>query len=726
MKRITTCTKGMLLTCTALAFAFAGCTSSSTPETGGIDAQLELNPGTTLQQDVLLLKVTFDCPPPAVDPYDPGKPWQSETIDVITEFTGPDDEGADRPMFGLIKKEGLPAGECTVTIDAMSDDGSVTCKGQKAGIVVVPPENTFVDIRVSCVADTRHGGIGVDAEFNQCAEYEQIVVSPTSVSIPNPGEVDIWCRDLDEDDMLAAVQLVTYASFCPGGTPGDDPDKCAAPADPGDWDSCGTISGVAGPQFIPCMDGEKLDLSYTCDTAGACVVAIAMSDDNFAGALTGMRIPFGCDGTDPNASALIPVTCQSLTECGNGAVETPPEECDRNAPGAVPPTEPFYGTDGTNGTWCSTTCKIIADVCADTTTAPPSPDGCSQPADPCQQAGCDSTATDEAGICTGDENADGASAGGQIAGSCDDNNGCTDTSGRGCSCQQAPDECFDSNGDPTGTLCPNGNQQCGPGETCAPPLLTCEETPACTVENGDPVGCAPATTCAAREECVGGECQPGAPTNNGASCVAGSGTTCHEANGDDTGIPCDDVNDCNKNTATDQTCSAATTNCFNGACLALGTCTNGADLNATCEFNFACIDDTSLGFTGVRCPIGNECGAGESCVGPQAIWPLQIAACSGGLICSGDGECVSTCLQGNEPDYTVAPTASQACADPYGVQVDCIGDNCVLDATGLPTGPCFPDQDTQACTECRAFFQCDSAFYVTGGDVAGACATFAP
>jgi len=101
----------MFLACTALAFAFAGCTSSSTPETGGIDAELTMNGGTTLQQDYLTVTVTIACD--GEDPYNPGNPWDTETFDVNTEYTGPDDEGANRPMFGLFKKEGLPAGNCT-------------------------------------------------------------------------------------------------------------------------------------------------------------------------------------------------------------------------------------------------------------------------------------------------------------------------------------------------------------------------------------------------------------------------------------------------------------------------------------------------------------------------------------------------------------------------------------------------------------------------------------
>ena len=43
MKRIESCTKGMVLTCAALAFAFVGCTSSDSPQTGGLEATLTLD-----------------------------------------------------------------------------------------------------------------------------------------------------------------------------------------------------------------------------------------------------------------------------------------------------------------------------------------------------------------------------------------------------------------------------------------------------------------------------------------------------------------------------------------------------------------------------------------------------------------------------------------------------------------------------------------------------------
>ena len=59
MNRITTCTKGMLLACTALAFAFAGCTSDQA-KTGGIDATLTLDADAVVKH-ITTVTVTIDC-----------------------------------------------------------------------------------------------------------------------------------------------------------------------------------------------------------------------------------------------------------------------------------------------------------------------------------------------------------------------------------------------------------------------------------------------------------------------------------------------------------------------------------------------------------------------------------------------------------------------------------------------------------------------------------------
>ena len=228
-----------------------------------------------------------------------------------------------KDTMGVFKKEGLPEGLCTVTITAVSDDGTMTCGGQMVDIpVVAGPDNTFVTIIINCITDARYGGIGVSGEFNQCSEYSQIIVSPTTQSTGgDPVDVQIWCYDPDGgiDDPLAAVLFITAASSV-------DPN----PAQLGQlWQSNPAYQFPPIPVPCPHQDpptvigSESADLDLFCnigddgngDPGTPCVVIVSISDDGFA---AGGTDPFGCDGTDDNANAVIPVFCQSLAVCGNG------------------------------------------------------------------------------------------------------------------------------------------------------------------------------------------------------------------------------------------------------------------------------------------------------------------------------------------------------------------------------------------------------------------------
>jgi hypothetical protein len=72
----------------------------------------------------------------------------------------------------------------------------------------------YVTIVINCVSEARYGGIGVNGEFNRCAEYEQVIVGPTTQSFASlanggPNYVDIeLCRNhLDGDPVQAAGDL---------------------------------------------------------------------------------------------------------------------------------------------------------------------------------------------------------------------------------------------------------------------------------------------------------------------------------------------------------------------------------------------------------------------------------------------------------------------------------------------------------------------------------------
>ena len=83
------------------------------------------------------------------------------------------------------------------------------------------------------------------------------------------------------------------------------------------------------------------------DLGTQCVVIVSVSDDGFA---AGGTDPFGCDGTDDNANAVIPVFCQSIAVCGDGVIESP-EECD-------PP-----GSFGVVAGVCDAQCRLSFEPC---------------------------------------------------------------------------------------------------------------------------------------------------------------------------------------------------------------------------------------------------------------------------------------------------------------------------------------------------------------------------
>jgi hypothetical protein len=336
----------MLLPCVALAFAFAGCAADQA-HTGGIDASLTLDADAVVKH-ITTATVTIQCA--GIDPIT-GLPWPSETFDVNLDTSEGNDPTDPKDSLGVFKKEGLPEGLCTVTITAVSDDGTMNCGGQMVDIpVIAGPDNTFVTIIINCITDARYGGIGVEGEFNQCAEYSQIVVSPTTQSTGgDPVDVQVWCYDPDGgiDSPLAAILFITAASSV-------DPN-------PANWVNCGTNTDFQYPpvpQACPHQDpptvigAESLDLDLNCsigddpgpgDPGTPCVVIVSISDDGFA---AGGTDPFGCDGTDDNANAVIPVFCQSLAVCGNSVIEFP-EQCD-------PP-----GAPNGDGDFCDAQCKLI-------------------------------------------------------------------------------------------------------------------------------------------------------------------------------------------------------------------------------------------------------------------------------------------------------------------------------------------------------------------------------
>ena len=94
---------------------------------------------------------------------------------------------------------GLPKGDdedYTITLEATSVDGEVTCKGSEE-FNVEPGETENVMVILNCKLPQRLGAVRVNGKFNICAELVKAVVSPLQTSVGN--DIDLFAQGMDRD-----------------------------------------------------------------------------------------------------------------------------------------------------------------------------------------------------------------------------------------------------------------------------------------------------------------------------------------------------------------------------------------------------------------------------------------------------------------------------------------------------------------------------------------------
>ena len=273
--------RSILLMLTAMAVTAAGCSSDqSQPEgIGSVDMRVTLaTPPSGPNEQIDEVAVTLWCD--GVDPVlgVPRPPQSSPeqfTINVSTS-QGPEPYNT----IGLLEKQGLPAGNCFFTFSAVSNTGNTECTGDLQ-VQIQTDETTQSEVVLACIHTPRYGGVRTDGTFNQCAEYRQILVTPTTQSIGNLVDVATEVYDPDGDDVTVGVQAVGACSnveFSNGDT--------AA--------SCETVSGC-----------EAVVNTVECTDVGLCQIIVAVSDDGFD-SCTGL-LP---DGSNNNAArSTINVDC---------------------------------------------------------------------------------------------------------------------------------------------------------------------------------------------------------------------------------------------------------------------------------------------------------------------------------------------------------------------------------------------------------------------------------
>jgi exo-beta-1,3-glucanase (GH17 family) len=366
-------------------------------------------------------------------PRPPQSAPETFSINVATS-QGPEPKNT----IGLFEKQGLPAGNCYFSFAAASNTGNTQCTGELT-VAVATNETTDGTVVLACIHTPRYGGVRGDGTFNQCAEYRQILVTPTTQAIGNLVDVATQVYDPDGDPVTVGVKAVGACSnvmFTNGDT--------AA--------SCETVSGC-----------ETVSNTVECTDVGLCQIIVAVSDDGFT----------SCNGLLPDGSnndgarSTIDVDCTVAQGCGNGQID-PGEDCD-------PP----------DGVFCDDNCQAI-DNC--------SPDPCNQ-GNVCSPEVCSADANNQP-VCTPDPGSAAGNAcsppnGGACDGQgncvactqdadCEDNNACTDNACVSGACE------FTNNDN---NQCTTGGfpGTCNAGDCeglCAPD--TCTSSVECVTEVCDP------------------------------------------------------------------------------------------------------------------------------------------------------------------------------------------------------------------------------------------------
>ncbi|MGB5416351.1 MAG: hypothetical protein WBN01_17085, partial [Polyangiales bacterium] len=290
----------MLLAATAFAVALPGCTSDQTQSSegiGSVDMTVTLAaPPSGPNEQIDAINVSLWCA--GIDPVlGVPRPAQSSpetfTINVSTS-QGPEPYNT----IGLFEKQGLPEGDCYFSFSAVSNTGNTECTGEVTVAIVTNVTESF-EVVLACIHTPRYGGVRGDGSFNQCAEYRQILVTPTTQSIGNLIDVQTEVYDPDGDPVTVSVET---AGACGNvATVGSD---TAA--------SCETVSGC-----------EAVVNTVECTGVGLCEIIVAVSDDGFD-SCTGL-LP---DSSNNNAARrTIDVDCTIAQGCGNGSID-PGEDCD--------------------------------------------------------------------------------------------------------------------------------------------------------------------------------------------------------------------------------------------------------------------------------------------------------------------------------------------------------------------------------------------------------------
>jgi exo-beta-1,3-glucanase (GH17 family) len=286
------------LTAATFSVSVPGCASDpSESGVGNVDMTVTLaTPPSGPNEQIDRVDVSLWCE--GIDPVlgVPRPPQSSpETFSInVSTSQGPEPYNT----VGLLEKQGLPAGDCHLSFSAVSNTGNTECTGDIT-VAIATNETTQSEVVLACIHTPRYGGVRTDGTLNQCAEYRQILVTPTTQSIGNLVDVQAEVYDPDGDPVTVSVQAVGACGNV--ATIGSD---TAA--------SCETVSGC-----------EAVVNTVECTDIGACEIVVAVSDDAFT-LCTGL-LP---DGKNNDAArSTIAVDCTAGPGLCAGVICPDPGEC---------------------------------------------------------------------------------------------------------------------------------------------------------------------------------------------------------------------------------------------------------------------------------------------------------------------------------------------------------------------------------------------------------------
>jgi len=514
------------------------------------------------------------------------------------------------------------------------------------------------------------------------------------------------------------------AGSCQPGAPVacDDGNACTA-------DSCSPLTGcVFTDNTAACNDGNVCT-DDSCDPATGCAHA-----GNTAGCDDGDACTAGdtCVGGSCQPGAA--VTCEDTNACTADGCD-PATGC----------THTDHSADCNDGNACTldscnpATGCVFADMSAACDDGNPCTDDSCDPALGCVHVDNTAACSDGDACTAGDTCGAGACQPGPAL-VCDDGSICTTDScdpATGCAHAPASGACDDGNACTAGDTC--GGGVCQPGAA-----ISCDDSNPCTDDSCDPAtgcvhadnaaSCTDGNACTAGDTCVGGTCQPGAPTvcNDANACTVDS---CNPATGcvfTDNSAACNDGNVC-----TTDSCSPATgcvhanntlacsdgSACTTGDVCGGGTCHPGTA--TVCNDSDACTTDSCNPATGVcvfaaiSCDDNNACTA-DTCQRQQGCRHTNLnGACSDGNACTTGDACAGGVCQ---PGSAVVCNDNSVCtSDSCNPATGCVftdntatlcndGNGCTDDLCNATSG-CFHANNTAPCSDGDA---------CTAGDACGA------